>query len=304
MLFRWRAYTKRLIEIMISREELRNLIRDAGLPHRADDFMNATKPAIHIRRHRVADESALELGSSKLGGAPDMPSGFVWPHWNDKPLTFIAQIRLAEVASYDVEKALPPGGLLYFFYQADEQPEGYEPQHRGSFKVLYVEHEHVSLERISHPTAPGKSTQIQAFHPCAIEFSPSITFAPEFILKLALEELAYFNQVEITLYNLLYPVHHLLGYPDPIQDGRMDLQCQLITHGLSLADHSYFDNPRHFELEPGASDWRLLLQIDTDAGDEGLGSMWGDAGRIYFWIQRQALEARRFDNCWLVLQGA
>jgi uncharacterized protein YwqG len=99
-------------------------------------------------------------------------------------------------------------------------------------------------------------------------------------------------------------MHHLLGYADPIQDGRMDLQCQLITHGLSLGHDSYFEDPRRLELERGASDWRLLLQIDTDAGDEGFGSMWGDAGRIYYWIQRQALEARSFDHCWLVLQCA
>jgi uncharacterized protein YwqG len=30
--------------------------------------------------------------------------------------------------------------------------------------------------------------------------------------------------------------------------------------------------------------------------------MWGDAGRIYFWIQEQDLKNRDFAKVWLVLQ--
>ncbi len=52
----------------------------------------------------------------------------------------------------------------------------------------------------------------------------------------------------------------------------------------------------------GAKDWILLLQVDTDDDSDGPGWMWGDCGRIYFWIRRQDLAARRFDRAWTVLQ--
>jgi uncharacterized protein YwqG len=50
----------------------------------------------------------------------------------------------------------------------------------------------------------------------------------------------------------------------------------------------------------GAADWRLLLQIDTD--EDGPGWMWGDVGRIYFWIKKHDLALRRFADVWLILQ--
>lgn len=30
--------------------------------------------------------------------------------------------------------------------------------------------------------------------------------------------------------------------------------------------------------------------------------MWGDVGRLYYWIRREDLAQRRFDKVWLVLQ--
>ena len=58
---------------------------------------------------------------------------------------------------------------------------------------------------------------------------------------------------------------------------------------------------RNSELRrPGAVDWELLLQIDTD--EEGPGWMWGDVGRLYFWLRSEDLVAQRFENAWLVLQ--
>jgi uncharacterized protein YwqG len=41
------------------------------------------------------------------------------------------------------------------------------------------------------------------------------------------------------------------------------------------------------------------MQIDTD--DDG-GMMWGDCGRLYFWITDDALQRRAFDECWMILQ--
>jgi uncharacterized protein YwqG len=42
------------------------------------------------------------------------------------------------------------------------------------------------------------------------------------------------------------------------------------------------------------------LQIDSD---EHAGMGWGNAGMLYYWITSIALQARRFDTTWLVLQS-
>ncbi len=52
-------------------------------------------------------------------------------------------------------------------------------------------------------------------------------------------------------------------------------------------------------LQAGAADWVMPAQVDSD---DDVGSMWGDAGKLYFAIRRQDLAAGAFDRTWLVLQ--
>jgi len=96
-----------------------------------------------------------------------------------------------------------------------------------------------------------------------------------------------------------YAVHRLLGHPQTIQNP-MELECQLASHGIYCGSSSGFQGEQAEQLKSGAADWRLLLQIDTD--EDGPGWIWGDVGRIYFWIKKQDLTALRFDDVWLVFQ--
>jgi uncharacterized protein YwqG len=91
------------------------------------------------------------------------------------------------------------------------------------------------------------------------------------------------------------PHNRLLGQPDAIQDDDMRLESQLASHGIADAS-----DPKAAPLLPGAATWRLLFQLDSDPN---AGMRWGDAGMLYFWIERDALAARSFDNVWLVLQS-
>jgi uncharacterized protein YwqG len=92
--------------------------------------------------------------------------------------------------------------------------------------------------------------------------------------------------------------HHLLGHPETIQ-GDMQLECQLASHGLYCGDSSGYEDSLRAHLEEGAKDWRLLLQVDSD---DDVGMMWGDVGRIYYWIREVDLRAGNFGNVWFVLQ--
>jgi uncharacterized protein YwqG len=93
--------------------------------------------------------------------------------------------------------------------------------------------------------------------------------------------------------------HRFLGHPQLIQNP-MELECQLASNGVYCGSASHFQAEEAKALEAGAADWRLLLQIDTD--EDGPGWMWGDVGRIYFWIRKRELSSLRFGDVWLVFQ--
>ena len=93
------------------------------------------------------------------------------------------------------------------------------------------------------------------------------------------------------------PHHKLLGHAGQWQND-MQLDCQLVSNGLSVGAR-WQAGPRRDALEPGASDWRLLLRVDTD---ENAGMQWGDLGSLYYWIKRSSLKSRSFDDVWLFLQ--
>ena len=92
--------------------------------------------------------------------------------------------------------------------------------------------------------------------------------------------------------------HAIGGWPFPIQ-GEMETECQLVANGVFCGGPEGFSNERAARLRPGAADWRLILQLDTD---ERAGWMWGDGGKIYVWMREQDVRARRFDRCWTILQ--
>jgi uncharacterized protein YwqG len=94
------------------------------------------------------------------------------------------------------------------------------------------------------------------------------------------------------------PRHRMFGWPDLVQNP-MQLECQLAANGIYVGDSTGYRHPRVAELAPGAADWLLLLQLDTD--DE-IGWMWGDVGTLYYWIRRQDLPAGRFDRTWMIFQ--
>jgi uncharacterized protein YwqG len=80
----------------------------------------------------------------------------------------------------------------------------------------------------------------------------------------------------------------------------MELECQLASNGINCGGPPTGPDDEVRRLKEGAREWQLLLQVDTD--EAGPGWMWGDVGRIYFWIKRPDLASLRFDDGWLILQ--
>jgi uncharacterized protein YwqG len=248
---------------------------------------------------KAADEQQLAVGAAKLGGLPDLPAGAAWPQWKGAPLGFIAQIHLDELRAYPVAKALPDSGWLYFFYDARQQAFGDKPDDRGAWQVIYQPG--AAASGLARQVAPGGLPAESHFKPRAVEYSVEWTLPqrpPVFAPKLNWtpdEQHKYEDFIFQHISDRGAPRHRLLGHADEIQDD-MHLQCQLLSHGIKDDQ-----DPRAAGLAAGALNWQLLLQVDSD---DGAGMRWGSSGMLYFWIEKEALQARRFDDVWMVLQSS
>jgi uncharacterized protein YwqG len=269
----------------------------AGISRLSKDLDALARPSIRIYATPV-DEGSLPIGVSKVGGLPDLPPDLVWPEFRRLPQSFIAQIRLAEVKPYDVEGALPPTGMLWFFYDAKQEAYGDEPQDCGAWQVLFREGDLVNLQRTP---APAKLPDEGCFKACSVRFASEVTLSQVPRLEIANydwsdEELEKYEDLvaQLTPPDQRAFCHRLLGNPDLVQDD-MRLQCQLVSHGVTDAD-----DLAARELKEGTMDWRLLLQVDTD---ERIGMRWSSAGMLYYWITSTNLQARHFATAWLVMQA-
>lgn len=272
------------------------------------DILPLAKPSIRLSTRRVADER-IERGASRIGGTPDVPPGWDWPLWAPKkipefrshpghsaPLGFIAQIDLAALPRFD--DALPDQGWLYFFYDRYCEPWGFDPDDRGACRVLYATGDRSRLLRAELPSDLEKEHRA---YPCAVEARLDLTIAQspdELDCRTPAFE-TYFRVIDEFAAERGPTQHRMLGPAQNIQ-GEMELECQLVSHGIYCGNADGYESARAQKLREGARDWRLLLQIDTD--EEGPGWMWGDLGRIYFWIKQQDLRALQFDKAWLIFQ--
>lgn len=275
-------------------------------------LLSLVRPSIRLATQRVPD-TQIKLGASRIGGTPDVPHGWEWPRWrpseqrDDKfgepwhpdqpaPLGFIAQIDLSTLPQ--VDDILPSSGWLYFFYDRYCEPWGFDPADRGCCRVVYDNRDRTSLSRLQPPSDADPE---HLAYPCLVEVRPELTL-PDDVSEIEYGSPAYeaYRRMCDDLMDadqLTY--HRLLGYPQLIQNP-MELECQLASSGVYCGSPEGYQSAEAKILEAGAKDWRLLLQIDTD--EHGPGWIWGDVGRIYFWIKQQDLAARRFDHVWLIFQ--
>lgn len=284
------------------RSAARAAIRASPFAPCADVVERALVPGIGLvsTRHRGG---ALKGGASKLGGLPDAPEGMKWPRAGGVPLAFLGQVRLEDAAPFDTEHRLPSTGSLLFFYDAKEQPWGFSPGDRGHWRVVHVDAPVASLRPLQPPAdLPRESNFAEAALTLDTQWHlpASPPFDPLHPQACAQADEAAWDSLRAAVARRVdenTAWHHLLGEPQEIQ-GDMKLECQLASSGIDVGASQ--DDPRAAGLAAGAVNWTLLLQLDSD--ESGPGWMWGDLGRLYFWIRRDDLRHRRFDDVWLVLQ--
>jgi len=278
-------------------EKLKHLLDSIGLTQFSDALLKLSLPAVRLT-HLCSEPQQIPVGASKVGGRPDVPAGFEWPCWRGSPLSFLCQVNLSDIGDLPAAADLPKDGLLSFFYDAQQRAWGLEPADAGAWLVEWFPDDPASLR----PCAlPSSCRELGLFEPCLLRFEEVLTLPPwecEAVEQLGMswdQSDAYVDLLE-GLYE--QGCHQLFGHPAQIQ-GPMEEICQLGSNGVNVGDFSYHTDTRTESLLLGSSEWRLLLQLGSD---ERLGMMWGDCGRLFFWIRREDLAARRFDKIWMVLQ--
>jgi|GEM_PF-445153 len=244
-------------------DEIQQILRRGTLRRHATQIEAWLQPGARIHTTPVPNGS-LAVGQSKIGGLPDLPPGSAWPEQEGKPLWFLAQINLSEIADW----RLPPAGLLSFFHSPG-----------AGCRVQFTE----PGQPLARAVPPDGVPLEPPLGECALQFGLVLTLPawdspPVQSLGLSAMQLEGYEEIERLLYESSggFPDHQLLGHPRVVRgDMSPDLPQEL-------------------------GKWTLLLQL---ASDHATARHWGESGSLYFWIPASDLSARRFDRVVLLHQN-
>lgn len=265
----------------------------------------------------VLPESLLPLGTSRLGGQPDLPVGYSWPTW-DNPgkygrtagqgvqLSFLGQLNLRDLQAQVPTPELPAQGLLLFFFDIENEPWGFDPSDQPAHRVIFVP-QGQALQRQLCPDVEG------CLIPAAVRFEPELTF-PNLDESTIDWAAAGVDAQAIDWYEVGEavrplrpdrPRHHVLGTACQVQQRSMAAECELVSRSFNVGDDDgWAQGMAAPEVAQGIANWRLLLQFDSEDTDDGLGAMWGDCGLLYFWIEKQKLAQQDFTDTCAILQSS
>lgn len=291
--------------------EYEDRLRAVGLGDHVPALTRLARTSLRLVPDATAP--AAEQAPLRLGGRPILQADHPWPRRDDGvPLSLIAQLDLAVLAAAmpppggaaaaPGDIGLPDQGTVAFFYDAVEQSVwGFDPADVDGWAVVPGPAGGRGSElAASLREFPEDLTEPGRFRPVALAAQPELTVPAlgshdvEAILGQAWSE-----PYAWVLGDGPDPVtHRFLGHPNPVQ-GDMQLECQLASHGVAVGDGDYLGLSRTAELAPGAADWRLLLQVDSEPA---AAMMWGDVGRLYWWITHEHLAEGLWEGSWFVLQ--
>ena len=279
---RYHRSLQELAALMADEEDNQIQLDEEKVNHYVELFKLVKRPSIQISFAPQSDKS-LPIGCSKYGGRPDVPEGFEWPVDSlGCPLSLLLQIDCGDIAALDEEHILPQTGRLYFFDLISEMD--WDNRNNGS-RVLYFDQPVTQLRPHEFPENLGKEYRMEEH---ALVFSHYST-APN------LEELPDGHEDAIDDWNAYYEAFDRFRAEYRVDAGN-------IGHMLGYAD--LIQGPIVDDLQENI----LLLQLDSienfvEEGERVTQELlFGDCGSIYFYINRNDLKARRFEDITFALQ--
>lgn len=283
-------------------DEINKLIGEYGLLDEKDYILNNIKKSIHLKI--VEEDDYKTIGNSRVGGFPDAPKGFEWPHtYGEEPMTFIAQLNLKEISIYDEEGVIPKSGMLYFFMGIDEP--AYDIEH----KVIYIESdEGLELLKIAEPTVLDDIYEQFIPHrivACSSIEIPNYAYMDYDAIK---DEDAYFELKEELKGKDESYIGCMFGYPEGQHD---DVEIEAALKILLNEPYGYseseidkiaaFYNGDEKKAQDEVKNIKMLLEITSDSD---VGFQWWDCGEIHFFIRKEDLMNKNFDRTYLSLYSS
>ena len=250
-----------------------------------------------LAKPTVLFDDAAEPGFNRLGGAPNLPESVEWPEWEGKPLSFLGQFDLSTLPEDALEYSMPREGYLFFFYHLEVWDTGYSNEEADGFRVIFVDSIEQGASVRELPMISKKKT-VDSFTERFIELRSGVSY-PELsdprVDELGFEEEHFDAYVHFCLDGK--PEHQLFGHVWQVQEANMPLKCHVVSNGLYTGKSANYKEVNNHENDPEVQDWVLLFQVDSD---DRCDMMWGDLGKLYFWIRKQDLAEGRFEKCWML----
>lgn len=291
-----------------------------GLADRLDALLALPRPVVLLEdATRIDpdddDDGQTPIGATRLGGDPDLPPDLPWPTIDGAPLTFAAQLDLADLRRHPGARELPPDGLLAFFYEPF--PEiGDDGVIAVGARVLHLP-AGAALVRRAAPDGGDPRPEYSVEPRDGGEMMPPLE-GPFYLSLLSDARIAgFFRDLREGARPLVDP---LAGVPALLGEFGEWLDCQEAPQHRVLGHCRPFQGDVYLEAEaaaagvpPPAMDrdddiarlraacrWRLLLQLSADGDDELLFNQ--DGGFVYFLIPADDLAAGRWDRVQCVTQ--
>jgi uncharacterized protein YwqG len=312
---------------------LKSLIRElAQLPYDEPKLVDRLIDVHNLKKHRKAihkiarravllltkksSEIKTPLGATKIGGRPDLPPNVQWPAYQDgKPLAFLAQIDLAEIAALGTPiKGLPRDGLLSIFsvwgWTTEEETDPQTPAHvYSNAKYRWMEEgekgdpptrhegwqEQLGWTIVLH-TAPQVKLErpktprgVNSFKAAAVEPTPTLSL-PRHREEPLLAARGWTDE-EYKRFDQMQSDYHSLQMKHWLQNSNAEA-----SHHL-LGGYAIFQ--QKFPLEVLEKGLAMLLQIGSDDNTQ---MCWGDDGELTFYADAKALAKGRFERVFGVYQ--
>jgi uncharacterized protein YwqG len=262
-----------------------------------EKLIKMIRPTVGIKT-KSSDDKKVKVGTSKIGGKPDLPKDFEWPRVNGKPMLFCAQYNLSELTKFDKENSLPEKGFFYIFLSLDEKWKEFNGVNQD-YKFIFSEKEDVV--RREFPTELEESRHFKA---SKIEYFEFYTLPHYENYKL----FDFYKNYESFIDDIHEPLNE---YIKEICGLNEDTYHQILGEDRSMQSSVVYDfsakdlNLYGSENSEYQKNWdkilklskcyELLLQIDCYDSNTDL-KKFGGEGKYYFGISKIDLEKKKFDD--------
>ncbi len=262
-------------------KDVRKEATAAGFADLADELARASRGAAVIDAGKPGRMPAA-MGTSRIGGDPDLPTSARWPTCKGKPQTFLGQVRASDLPAEALDLRRLGGTLLFFTHVEFEPGETEYGLWAGDCSKVVHAREGTKLRRVARPKRGTLAIKSAPMRFAGRPDIPPADWEGELYPPLKGSKVADWEPYFDLRWGLLgrpNPGHQLLGYPDEPNGGD---DCSE-------------------RAKRAKQPWRHLFTMDWD---EELGFMAADGGRLQMLISPADLKRGRFDRVCGVFDSA